>query len=68
MTWVPWSSHGMTEFFCKNSVYFYFDKLLFIAVMFVGEALVLALTEFFIYSWYCVVEYQTQGHTVSGRV
>ena len=21
MNWVPWSSHGMTEFFVKNSVY-----------------------------------------------
>ena len=33
MTWVPWSGHGMTEFFCKNSVYFYFAKLLFIKVI-----------------------------------
>ena len=30
MTWVPRSSRGMTEFFYKNSVYFYFTKLLFI--------------------------------------
>ena len=38
MTWVPWSGHGMTEFFTKNSVYIYVAKLLFIlAFVFLGE-------------------------------
>ena len=33
VTWVPRSSHGMTEFFYKNSVYIYLAKLLFIKVI-----------------------------------
>ena len=33
ITWVPVSSTGMTEFFYKNSVFIYCDKLLFITVL-----------------------------------